>query len=72
MLHISPESALQGSVFGIIQDDNMISFDCTHRNISLEVEDDEIQCRIHVRKSSARDSNNSNHESSTYSKVKDL
>ena len=72
MLHISPESALQDSVFGIIQDGDMISFDCTHRNISLELEDDEIQCRIHVRKSSAHDSNNSNHESSTYSKVEDL
>lgn len=55
LLHVSPESAIQDSVFGIIQDDDMISFDCTHGNITLQVDDDEIQRRIHSRKSSTRE-----------------
>lgn len=38
---------------GIIQDGDMISFSCAHRNISLQVEDDGIQRRICLRKSSA-------------------
>lgn len=42
-------------MFGIIQGDDTISFDCTCGNITLQVEDDEIQRRIHSRKSSTRE-----------------
>ncbi|KAK6378830.1 hypothetical protein LTS17_006533 [Exophiala oligosperma] len=55
VLHISPESAIQESVFGIIQDGDMIGFDCIQRTIILQVDDNEIRRRIQSRIDSTRE-----------------
>ena len=50
LLHVSPESAVLDSVFGIIQDGDIVSFNCEQRSINLEVDEVEIRRRIGLRK----------------------
>lgn len=50
ILHVSPESAVLDSVFGIIQDGDIITFNCEQRSINLQVDDDEVQRRMGLRK----------------------
>ncbi|TLD15225.1 hypothetical protein PspLS_10613 [Pyricularia sp. CBS 133598] len=49
VLHISPESALPDSVFGVVQNGDMISCDVENRVLQLDVSDEEIQKRIRSR-----------------------
>ena len=52
VLHISPESAVLESTFGIIQDGDMIRFDAEKREISVDLSEEEIKQRIQKRKES--------------------
>ncbi|KAK7024006.1 putative dehydratase [Favolaschia claudopus] len=46
VLHISPESVLSASVFGVVQDGDLIKCDVENRVLHLDVSDDEIARRI--------------------------
>ena len=50
VLHISPESALPDSVFGIVQDGDIISCDAEKRRLNVDISKEEIQRRITARK----------------------
>lgn len=50
LLHVSPESAVLDSVLGIIQDGDIITFNCEQRLINLQVDDVEIKHRMSLRK----------------------
>ncbi|CAO2649630.1 Nn.00g070150.m01.CDS01 [Neocucurbitaria sp. VM-36] len=50
-LHISPESSDPDSVFGIVEDGDMIECDVEKRYLQLHIADDEIKRRIEARKS---------------------
>jgi dihydroxy-acid dehydratase len=50
ILHVSPESVLDGSVFGIIQDGDIISFNLTNRSLNLDVGEEEIKRRLEAKK----------------------
>ena len=50
VLHISPESALVDSVFGIVEDGDIIRCNVENRILQLEVPDEEIARRISERK----------------------
>ncbi|QKX64305.1 uncharacterized protein TRUGW13939_11479 [Talaromyces rugulosus] len=50
VLHISPESALQESPYGIVRTGDIITCDVEARKLQLEVSDEEIQQRIAERK----------------------
>lgn len=52
ILHISPESALSDSVFGIVKDGDIITCDAEKRYLGLEVSAEEIDRRIAERKRS--------------------
>ena len=49
ILHVSPETAQKGSVFGIIQTGDRISCDVEGRRITLEVGEEEIKTRLEAR-----------------------
>ncbi|KAI6273346.1 hypothetical protein MCOR29_007067 [Pyricularia oryzae] len=49
VLHISPESALPDSVFGIVQNGDMILCDVENRLLQLDISDEEIKRRIRSR-----------------------
>ncbi|KAJ7253404.1 dihydroxy-acid dehydratase [Mycena haematopus] len=53
VLHISPESVVPGSVFGVVRDGDVIRCDVENRVIRLDIPDEEIARRI-------ADSNNAN------------
>jgi dihydroxy-acid dehydratase len=53
VLHISPESALQESPYGIVRTGDIITCDVEARKLQLEVSDEEIQQRIAERKANA-------------------
>ena len=53
VLHISPESAIVDSVFGIVEDGDVISCNVEKRSLHLDVSDEEIQRRISARKDAA-------------------
>jgi len=53
VLHISPESAIQESVFGIVRDGDIVSCDAEKRLLHLDVSVEEIANRIKERKGSA-------------------
>lgn len=55
VLHISPESAISESVFGIVEDGDVITCDVEKRLLQLEVSDEEIARRISRRKASEQD-----------------
>lgn len=46
ILHVSPEAALAESVFGIVQDGDLVSCDVEKRSLRLEIDDEEIQRRV--------------------------
>lgn len=46
VLHISPESAIVDSVFGVVEDGDLIRCDVEKRLLQLDVSDDEIKQRI--------------------------
>lgn len=50
ILHISPESALPQSPFGILQDGDMVRLSLEKRLLEVNVSDDEIAQRIEARK----------------------
>lgn len=52
VLHISPESALPESVFGIVRDGDVITCDVEKRMLRLEVGDEEIKKRVDERRES--------------------
>lgn len=49
ILHISPESVVPTSVFGVVRDGDIITCDVEQRSLRLEVSEDEIQRRIYER-----------------------
>ena len=53
VLHISPESAVVDSVFGVVEDGDVIVCDIEKRVLSLDVEEDEIRRRTQARKEKA-------------------
>ncbi|KAL2002138.1 hypothetical protein VTN02DRAFT_588 [Thermoascus thermophilus] len=50
ILHISPESALPDSPFGIVRTGDIITCDVERRKLQLEISDEEIRARIEERK----------------------
>jgi len=50
VLHISPESAVPESVFGIVQSGDIITCDAEKRLLKLEISDEEIVRRVEERK----------------------
>lgn len=50
VLHISPESALPGSPFGVVETGDQVTCDITNRRLHLEVSDNELKARIEQRK----------------------
>jgi dihydroxy-acid dehydratase len=46
ILHVAPESALPGSVFGVISDGDIITCDLNQRMLQLQVRPEEIERRI--------------------------
>ena len=50
VLHISPESALPESPFGVVQTGDLITCDLKSRRLHLDVSDDELKARIDRRK----------------------
>ena len=46
VLHISPESAVRGSVFGVVRDGDVISCEVEKRELRLDVADEEIERRL--------------------------
>ncbi|GKZ22742.1 hypothetical protein AbraIFM66951_004238 [Aspergillus brasiliensis] len=50
VLHISPESALRESPFGVVQTGDLITCDVATRKLQLEISDDELKRRIDARK----------------------
>ena len=50
VLHVSPESAVTNSVFGVVEDGDVIQLDAEERSIVLDVSQDEIKERIKRRK----------------------
>lgn len=53
LLHVSPESAILDSTFGIVRDGDMIHFDCGKMSINLDLSDEEIQHRLNSRQASS-------------------
>ncbi|PYH88085.1 dihydroxy-acid and 6-phosphogluconate dehydratase [Aspergillus ellipticus CBS 707.79] len=50
VLHISPESVLHESPFGVVQTGDLITCDIATRKIELEISDEELERRIAARK----------------------
>lgn len=55
ILHISPESVVPSSVFGVVQTGDIITCDIEKRSVVLEVDEDEIRRRVAVREKAATD-----------------
>ncbi|GFF43557.1 mitochondrial escape protein 2 [Aspergillus lentulus] len=55
VLHISPESALPESPFGVVQTGDMITCDADHGKLTLEISDEELKSRIQTRKKEGSD-----------------
>lgn len=53
ILHVSPESAVTESPFGIVQSGDHITCDIDARKLHLEISDEELKARIEARKSAA-------------------
>ncbi|KAI9040620.1 dihydroxy-acid dehydratase [Aspergillus affinis] len=49
VLHISPESAIPDSPFGVIQTGDMIMCDVESRHLELQISDEELRARVTVR-----------------------
>ena len=50
VLHVAPEGAEPGSVFGIVQEGDLVSVDVEGRRIDIRVEEAEIRRRLEERK----------------------
>ncbi|KAL4986643.1 dihydroxy-acid/6-phosphogluconate dehydratase [Aspergillus falconensis] len=50
ILHVSPESAVSESPFGIVQTGDLITCDLGARKLHLEISEEELQARIEARK----------------------
>ena len=50
VLHISPESAVPTSVFGVVRDGDVVTCDVENRVLRLEVGDEEIRARVEERR----------------------
>lgn len=50
VLHVSPESVIPGSVFGVVQDGDVVWVDVQGRGIGVEIEDEELERRVEVKK----------------------
>lgn len=50
ILHVSPESAVAGSPFGVIENGDLITCDIESRRLQLEISDEELRARIDHRK----------------------
>lgn len=50
ILHVSPESALPGSPFGVVETGDMITCDVENRRLQLEISDEELKARIERKK----------------------
>ncbi|KAH0018703.1 dihydroxy-acid and 6-phosphogluconate dehydratase, partial [Aureobasidium melanogenum] len=55
VLHISPESALPDSVFGCVEDGDLIECDVEKRLLKLHVSDEELAHRIAVRSAAKKE-----------------
>ncbi|GFG08208.1 minichromosome loss protein 1 [Aspergillus udagawae] len=55
VLHISPESALPESPFGVVQTGDMITCDADNGKLTLEVSNEELNSRIEARKNEGSD-----------------
>ena len=51
VVHVSPESVVPSSVFGVVRNGDVISCDIETRKLNLEVADEEIERRVAERKS---------------------
>lgn len=60
VLHVSPEAAQTGSVFGIIESGDIISCDVAKRSLQLEVAQEEIHRRISLKNEKMRALNGNN------------
>jgi dihydroxy-acid dehydratase len=49
-LHISPESAHPESVFGVVQNGDIVEFDLEQRILRVDVGDEELAKRVQARK----------------------
>lgn len=59
VLHISPESAIPKSPFGVIQNGDRIVFDVENRVLQLDIEESELRDRIVQRKQEVTNSETS-------------
>lgn len=50
VLHVSPESVVPGSVFGVVRDGDVVWVDVEKREIGVDIEDGELQRRLDERK----------------------
>lgn len=50
ILHVSPESAVGESPFGVVENGDLITCDIESRRLQLEISDEELQARINRRK----------------------
>lgn len=50
VLHVSPESVIEGSIFGIVRDGDIIVCDAESRTLRLEVDEEEIRERLESRR----------------------
>ncbi|KAL6234275.1 hypothetical protein BDW75DRAFT_241281 [Aspergillus navahoensis] len=53
ILHVSPESAVPESPFGIVQTGDLITCDIEGRELHLEISEEELKARIEARKAAA-------------------
>ncbi|KAK7927205.1 dihydroxy-acid/6-phosphogluconate dehydratase [Apiospora marii] len=53
VLHVAPESEDPSSVFGIVEDGDVITCDVESRSLRVELSDEEIQSRIARRRQAA-------------------
>ncbi|KAL4900021.1 hypothetical protein BDW74DRAFT_171105 [Aspergillus multicolor] len=53
ILHVSPESAVRESPFGIVQTGDIITCNVDTRKLHLEISDEELKARIEARKAAA-------------------
>ncbi|KAL3433184.1 dihydroxy-acid/6-phosphogluconate dehydratase [Aspergillus tetrazonus] len=53
ILHVSPESAVPESPFGIVQTGDLITCDIESRGLHLEISEEELKARIEARKAAA-------------------
>lgn len=59
VLHISPESAIPESPFGVVRSGNLIMFDAEKRILRVDLRDEELQARIEQRRREIVDTSHS-------------